>query len=458
MKDLAFPQNRLSKSDRIGPLEAACSSAGKVDCVRYENLCEATAPARRILFRTAATPFSKEATPKNQKGSVRGHCPLPKGNVYEHRIGSKALAQKGAFRLPSMMPLDHVRIELEGAIASGSAARCAVISKGITDLFAQQSRHLSDAEVEVFDELLTRLTIEIEVAARAIMAVRLAPIPNAPPKAIRKLAFDDAIEVAAPVLAQSERLTDEDLAENARHKSQDHLLAIAGRPVLNESVTDVLVKRGNRQVLLSTVGNKGAKLSGTGFSIVVQRSEDDGELAVCVGSRAEIPQHLFRQLVAKASQTVRATLTAAHPEACEDIRNVVAEVAENVAIEAAEHSHWPALSQPSVRDESATDIDNRLAVNDLGGVASAIATLSNMPIEFVDRAIGQRSVETFLVLARAANLSVSALRRILQVCGKGHMAINDIEKSLVAYRRLKIETAEEILRFYRMQAKPRRLW
>jgi uncharacterized protein (DUF2336 family) len=357
-----------------------------------------------------------------------------------------------------MIPLDHVRKELEGAIASGSAARCAVISKGITDLFAQQSRHLSDAEVEVFDELLTRLTIEIEVAARAIMAVRLSPIPNAPPKAIRKLAFDDAIEVAAPVLAQSERLTDEDLAENARHKSQDHLLAIAGRPVLNESVTDVLVKRGNRRVLLSTVGNKGAKLSGTGFSIVVQRSEDDDELAACVGSRAEIPQHLFRQLVAKASQTVRATLTAAHPEACEDIRDVVAEVAENVTIEAAEHSQWPAPSKPAVRDESATDIDNRLAVNDLGGVASAIATLSNMPIEFVDRAIGQRSVETFLVLARAANLSVSALRRILQVCGKGHMAINDIEKSLVAYRRLKIETAEEILRFYRMQAKPRRLW
>ena len=26
MKDLAFPQSRLSKSDRIGPLEAACSS------------------------------------------------------------------------------------------------------------------------------------------------------------------------------------------------------------------------------------------------------------------------------------------------------------------------------------------------------------------------------------------------------------------------------------------------
>ena len=134
-----------------------------------------------------------------------------------------------------MIQLDLVIRDLEGAIADGSVIRCSEISKGITDLFAVQAPHLSDTEIEIFDELLTRLTIEIEVTARAIMAVRLAPIRNAPPRAIRKLAFDDAIEVAAPVLSQSERLTDADLAENAACKSQAHLLAIAGRTVLNES-------------------------------------------------------------------------------------------------------------------------------------------------------------------------------------------------------------------------------
>jgi uncharacterized protein (DUF2336 family) len=355
-----------------------------------------------------------------------------------------------------MIPLDSVIEQLESAIGSRSASRCALISEGITELFATQAPKLSDAEVEVFDELLTRLMIEIEVAARAIMAVRLGPIRNAPPKAIRKLAFDDAIEVATPVLAQSERLTDEDLAENASQKSQDHLLAIAGRPVLNQLVTDILVKRGDRRVLLRTVGNKGAKLSGIGFSVVVERSEDDDELAVCVGSRAEMPRHLFRQLVAKASQTVRATLTAAHPEANEVIRDVVAEVAEGITAEAAKHSQWPAPAKSASGGETAADIDNRLAANDLDAVSSAIATLSKMPIDFVDRAIGQKSVETFLVLARAADLSVSELRRILLLRGKGHTIINDAERSIMAYRRLKIETAEEILSFYRTRAKQAR--
>ncbi len=226
-----------------------------------------------------------------------------------------------------MISLDSVIEELEGAIAGGLATRCSEISRGVTELFAEQAAYLSDTEIAVFDELLTRLTVQIEVNARAIMAVRLAPIRNAPPRAIRTLAFDDAIAVAGPVLAQSERLTNEDLAENARRKSQDHLLAIAGRAILDELVTDVLVERGDRRVLVRTAANKGAKLSDTGFSVLVRRSDGDGELAMCVGSRTEIPRHLFRQLIATASETVRAKLTATHPDAFERIRDVVAEVA-----------------------------------------------------------------------------------------------------------------------------------
>ena len=62
-----------------------------------------------------------------------------------------------------------------------------------------------------------------------LLAQRLAPIPKAPPKIIHTLAFDDLIEVAAPVLSQSERLDDAALMENARNKSQGHLLAISNR-------------------------------------------------------------------------------------------------------------------------------------------------------------------------------------------------------------------------------------
>jgi uncharacterized protein (DUF2336 family) len=48
--------------------------------------------------------------------------------------------------------------------------------------------------------VIGRLASEIEVAARTQLAKRLARIDNAPIKIINKLAFDDSIDVAGPIL------------------------------------------------------------------------------------------------------------------------------------------------------------------------------------------------------------------------------------------------------------------
>jgi hypothetical protein len=145
----------------------------------------------------------------------------------------------------------------------------------------------------------------IETSAKALLSSRLAPIDTAPPLTIRALAFDDVIEVAAPVLSQSERLDDEALIEAARSKSQAHLMAISTRRVLSDAVTDVLVLRGNDEVIHSTVNNPGAEFSERGFTRLVDRAEGDDNLATCIGLRPTIPRHLYLRLIAKASATVR---------------------------------------------------------------------------------------------------------------------------------------------------------
>jgi hypothetical protein len=76
--------------------------------------------------------------------------------------------------------------------------------------------------------------------ARITLAAQLAPIPNAPQRVINRLAIDEMIEVAWPVLAHSERVEENALIESAMMLSQQHLLAISRRRVVNERVTDVL--------------------------------------------------------------------------------------------------------------------------------------------------------------------------------------------------------------------------
>src|SRR6476469_2916901 len=180
--------------------------------------------------------------------------------------------------------------ELQATLAHGTVARRVETLRRVTDLFINGAVDYSDQQVGLFDDVFQCLMDHIETSAKALLSNRLAPIDTAPPLTIRALAFDDVIEVAAPVLSRSERLDDEVLIETARSKSQAHLLAISTRRVLSGAVTDVLVLRGNDEVIQSTVDNPGAEFSDRGFTQLVDRAEGDDNLATCIGLRPAIPR------------------------------------------------------------------------------------------------------------------------------------------------------------------------
>src|SRR5882672_2234818 len=215
--------------------------------------------------------------------------------------------------------------ELQTTLAHGTVARRVETLRRVTDLFLNGAVDYSDEQIALFDDVFHCLMRHIEASAKALLAGRLAPVDTAPPLTIRALAFDDLIEVAAPVLSQSERLDDEALIETARNKSQAHLMAISIRKVLSGAVTDVLVLRGNDEVIHSTVNNPGAEFSERGFTRLVNRAEGDDDLATCLGMRPTIPRHLYLKLVAKASDTVRQRLEAANPRQAKEVPTAVRE-------------------------------------------------------------------------------------------------------------------------------------
>jgi uncharacterized protein (DUF2336 family) len=348
--------------------------------------------------------------------------------------------------------------EVEEAMASGSATRRGKIVRHITDLFIVGSAQCSEQEIELFDDVLIRLAVEIEVSARALLAVRLAPIENAPPRIIRALAFDDEIDVAGPVLEQSERLDEATLAENAREKSQEHLLAISRRRSLNESITDVLVERGDQQVVWSTAENRGAKFSDRGFAGLVRRSEGDDRLAACVGARREIPPHLFLALLAKASWSVRAKLEAAHPGARGVVREVVAEVTGRIRADALDGSSRVTVARiyiEALKRRGRLDDKKIEAIAKLGRfeeITTALAVMGELPQNFVEQAMKQERAEMILIIAKAIGLSWTAVKAILCArAGSGAISGGEIAQYLASYERLKATTAQEIVRFHRLR-------
>src|SRR3979490_2970478 len=90
---------------------------------------------------------------------------------------------------------------LDDAIQRGTGARRLRGLWHPTDLMI--TGRYSDDEIWTFGEVIGRLADEIEVAARAQLAKRLARTDHAPANIIHKLAFDDSIEVAGPIHHES---------------------------------------------------------------------------------------------------------------------------------------------------------------------------------------------------------------------------------------------------------------
>src|SRR4051794_3137525 len=90
--------------------------------------------------------------------------------------------------------------DLDEAISRGTPERRTRALWHTTDLMI--AGRYTDEEISTFGEVVGRLADQIEVAARAQLARRLAPLEQAPVNIIHRLAFDDAIEVAGPILRQ----------------------------------------------------------------------------------------------------------------------------------------------------------------------------------------------------------------------------------------------------------------
>ncbi|HEY0218983.1 MAG TPA: DUF2336 domain-containing protein [Afipia sp.] len=345
--------------------------------------------------------------------------------------------------------------ELQDALSHGNVAKRVTTLRRVTDLFLNAPLEYSDEQIEVFDDVFHCLIQKIETSAKALLASRLAPIPKAPPRLIHTLAFDDLIEVAAPVLSQSEQLDDTMLIDNARIKSQDHLLAISKRKVLSGVVTDVLLERGNVEVVESTVNNHGADFSDNGFNTLLSRAESDDNLATCLGLRP-IPRHHYLRLIAKASDTVRMRLQAGNQDKAGEVSSAVQEIAERVCSARGEQSNRIQRLVQCLHD------DGRLNEDQIAEFAEskrfeetnvAIAMLANIPVSTVENMMIEQRSDGLVVLAKVTGLSWSTLKTILHMRAELARAgdVADIDEYKPSYDMLRVSTAQQVLRFYRME-------
>jgi Uncharacterised protein conserved in bacteria (DUF2336) len=348
-------------------------------------------------------------------------------------------------------------VEIEGAFASGSAGKQVEILRRVTDLFLAGANNHSGEQIDLLDGVISRLAEKIETKARAELARRLAPAENAPTATVRTLARDDSIEVAGPILTQSNRLTDEDLLAFVKDNSQERLLAISKRAILDENISDVLVTRGNRDVVLSISQNEGARFSDAGYGKLVDRSIDDEVLAICVGMRKDIPREHFHALISKASEVVFEKLTAANPNAIFEIQSVLTGITGQEAIvkPKIKRDYGEAKAQFEIIQRAGKPVDSVVhgfaASRKFEETVAALSMLCDAPNELVENVMDglQGDIDFVLLLAKAAGLSWPTAKEICILRrGVGGLSSHAIEAARQSFERLQASTAQRVVRFY----------
>ena len=348
--------------------------------------------------------------------------------------------------------------ELDEAMQSGSSDRRMATLRRVTDLLLSQADLYDSEQIALFDDVLLRLIEHIEMRALAELGERLAPVENAPVGIIRHLANHDEIEVAGPVLKDSKRLSPPDLVEIASVKSQDHLLAISQRAEIDETVTDVLVDRGSREVARTVAINSGARLSQTGFATLIKRAEHDDVLAELTARRPDLPPQLFAQLLAKATETVKAKLMASlRPEAAEDVARTLNKVARELQAPSPGRDYTEALNrmnavQADGRLDESIVLDTAKA-NQFEDTAAALALLCSVPIELIDRLMQGSRIDALLIPCKAAGLGWPATKAVVRLTpAQGATSEPAFETAKKDFANLSVVSAKRIMRFWQVRA------
>jgi uncharacterized protein (DUF2336 family) len=344
--------------------------------------------------------------------------------------------------------------DLEDAVSRGTAEGCLRALWHATDVLV--SGTYSEDQIWTFGEIIARLAEEIELGARIQLAKKLAPSKNAPLKIIKRLASDDWIEVAGPVLEQSERLDVDTLMAVARDKGQQHLLAISSRKSIPEQVTDILVVRGGRMVVAAVAANRGAHFSDSGFLHLVRRSEGNSVLAESIGLREDIPRHLFQQLISRASEQVRTKLLQERPDMEGQINGIVTDVADTI------HARLgPASKDYVIAIRTVAKLHQRGELTEdevfefarglkFSETVAALSLLCSLPNDIVERALVDKNRESILIVAKALDFSWTTAMALLFLGAPNYrITAGDLDRMKIDFIRLKYETCLRVLDVYR---------
>jgi uncharacterized protein (DUF2336 family) len=339
-----------------------------------------------------------------------------------------------------------------------SSERRRELLREVTDLFFSASGPHGPAEMALFDGVLSKLAQDMEEEVRSELAERFSTAPAGPANLMSRLATDESIAVAAPVLTRSNALTEADLLKVARTRGQEHLRALSQRADLSETVSDTVVARGDDTTLGVLLRNPEAPLSRRAAEAVVDRAVKNPELHEAVIDRQTLPMDLLNEMYFVVEARLREQITA---------RNADLDPAELEAALAAGRRRLALRdgTLPSDYDEAVAHVRDLRASGSItpSTLAAllrhgertrfvvALSELSEIDFHTTKRIIDRQDLDALAIICKAADFDRALFLTFAILIldpGKGMNAAEDYGRR---YAELPRELALRTLRFWRMR-------
>ena len=238
-------------------------------------------------------------------------------------------------------------------------------------------------------------------------------------------------------------------------KGQGHLLAMAERPTLSTDLTEIIVARGDRDVVRRAAGNAGAAFSENSYSALIKRAGQDGVLTIRLGQRDDLSPAQLKDLLSGSIDVIRRRLfQVVKPERQAAIKQAMTEIT------APTERRGAARLLPAQRTVLKLHREGMLGEGALLNFArafkyeesvAALSAMTGVKIETLDRLISGDRYDPILIAGKAIDLEWATVRALILLrLGPNRPASPaDIESARVNYTRLMPSTAQRVVAFWK---------
>lgn len=330
--------------------------------------------------------------------------------------------------------------------------------ENVTDLFLSPEGRLNEHERALMNDILCKLIKSVEKKVKKELSFRLAEAPSTPPELANLLA-NESIDIAEPLLRQSKVLTDEQLIEIVRNRSDSHRMAIAIRQHVSEEVSGELLHHGSDDVVEALIRNEHAAISETSMKYLVAESKNVDRFQEPLLSRRDLPAELAYRMYWWVSAALRRKIILEFDVDAATIDDAL-ELATKTAIQS--HDTADNVMRTALRLARELATKNELNIGFLlkclrqekiNLFVACLSEMTGLDIAIIWRALRERTGESLAIITKSLDVErekfASLFLLVVQSRSGGRARTTSLVNSVLAlYDDIKVKNAKVAVRHW----------